>query len=129
MYYWQTWIAPGIAAFVNWALLESFARVMWKGDLLTSILLFFIAVLVFIVIYGFLLGFFGAWDENEMKELELAKQIGHRGLNYFTSVLYWAAQFAFKIKSPFIGKSKIDIWEQAQEEMDELDRMKKKLVI
>ena len=129
MYYWQTWIAPAIAALINWGLLEGFAKLMWKGDLVTSIVLFFCSVLIFIAFYGFLLGFFGAWDENEMKELELAKLIGHRGLNYYTTVIYYSAKLAYKIRSPFIGKSKIDLWEQAQEEMDELDRMKKKLVI
>jgi O-antigen/teichoic acid export membrane protein len=129
MYYWQTWIAPGLAALINWFLLESLAKVFWKGDLVTSIGLFFIAVLGFINVYGFLTGFLGAWDQNEMKELEYAVKIGHKAINFFNFVIYNSARLAFIIKSPFIGKSKIDIWEQAQKEMDELQQMKKKLIL
>ncbi len=129
MYFWQTWIAPAIAALLNWFLLESFAKWFWKMDLITSIGLFFFAVLGFINLYGFLLGFFGAWDENEMKELEFALKIGHKAINYFIFFVYHSARLAYIVKSPFIGKSKIDIWEQAQMEMEQLQLMKKKLTI
>jgi O-antigen/teichoic acid export membrane protein len=128
-YWWQLWIAPFIAAVINFVLLEFYAQLIWDGSILTSLVLFFTAIFIFLNVYSFLTGYLGAWDENELKELNLAVKISPKGLNLISGMIYFSARLGSRMKSPFVGRSKISLWEQAQVEMDELQKMKKTLTI
>jgi O-antigen/teichoic acid export membrane protein len=129
VYWWQVWFVPIIAAVGNYLLLESLARAVWDGGVVTSILLFFIAVLGFINVFSFFTGLLGGWDENEMNEIKLAIEIAPKFLSLFLRMIYFSARLGQKTKSPLVGRSRIDLWEAAQAEMEELQALKKQLIL
>ena len=83
----------------------------------------------FEAVFCFITGWLGAWDENEMAELKLAVDIAVKGLNFYIRLMYHSIRAGMRTPSPFVGRYRIDIWEEAQVEMDELQRMKKQLKI
>ncbi|HME55020.1 MAG TPA: lipopolysaccharide biosynthesis protein [Candidatus Lokiarchaeia archaeon] len=134
MYFFQNWIGPAIAAVVTYLTLNLVVSMIWNIStqilaIVSSILIFFLAVFGFVMLFCFITGWLGAWDENEMKELKLAVDIAVKGLNLYIKIIYYSIRAGMRTPSPFVGRSKIDIWEGAQVEMDELQRMKKKLVL
>jgi O-antigen/teichoic acid export membrane protein len=129
VYWWQVWATPLIAAVLNYLILESLARLIWDGGIFTSISLFFIAVLGFLNVYSFFMGVLGGWDENELNEMKLAIECSPKALSILLRMIHGSVRLGMKTKSPFVGKSKIDLWDAAQLEMEELQALKKQLVI
>jgi O-antigen/teichoic acid export membrane protein len=76
-YFWQSAGAPLLAAGLHYILMDQFSNLVWKGDQLTSILIFFVGVLPSLPVYMFLYGFFGGWDDATLNEFnEAAGMVG-----------------------------------------------------
>ena len=71
-YIWQSLIAPLLAGTAHYFVLSVITSFIWKGDQLTSVLIFFIGILPSFPLYMFLYGLFGGWDNETLAELKEA---------------------------------------------------------
>jgi len=71
-YVWQSLIAPLLAGAVHYGVIWWISGLIWKGDQITSVLIFLIGILPSFPLYMFLYGFFGGWDEATLAELKEA---------------------------------------------------------
>jgi O-antigen/teichoic acid export membrane protein len=67
---WQTLVAPLLAGAAHYGILYLINAYLWKGDQITSVLIFFIGILPSFPLYMFLYGLFGGWDEATLDELK-----------------------------------------------------------
>jgi hypothetical protein len=71
-YIWQSLVAPLLAGASHYGVLLLICGFIWKGDQITSVLIFFIGILPSFPLYMFLYGLFGGWDEDTLEELKSA---------------------------------------------------------
>jgi O-antigen/teichoic acid export membrane protein len=74
-YIWQSLVAPLLAGAAHYGILYLLNSFIWKGDQITSILIFLIGILPSFPLYMFLYGLFGGWDEATLAELKEAVAI------------------------------------------------------
>jgi hypothetical protein len=88
-YFWQSIAAPLLAGAVQYAILRWIGGLIWHEDQLTSILIFFIAILPSYPLYAFFYGLFGGWDDAGLAEVRRAANLSSfmRPL----ARLFWAA--------------------------------------
>ncbi|MBU2610779.1 MAG: hypothetical protein KJ606_07530, partial [Chloroflexi bacterium] len=125
-YLWQSLIAPLLAGAAHYGLLWWVTGYIWKGDQITSVLIFFIGVLPSFPVYMFLYGLFGGWDEATLAELGEAAALtgGVRGLARWG--IYAPTALGARI-SPLNGRFPITIRAAAMEEARMLTEEKVKL--
>jgi O-antigen/teichoic acid export membrane protein len=68
-YFWQSLGAPIVSGVVHFVLLSWLTDLIWKGDQITSILIFLIGILPSFPFYMFFYGLFGGWDTGTLEEL------------------------------------------------------------
>ena len=73
-----------IATAAHYAVLRWVGGLLWKNDQITSILIFFIAILPSFPLFAFFYGLFGGWDDATLNELGRAA-----GLSSFLRPLAW----------------------------------------
>ncbi len=71
-FFWQSLAAPLMAAGVHFVIMDRVAALLWHGDQLTSMLIFFIGVLPSLPVYMFLYGLAGGWDDATLAEFREA---------------------------------------------------------
>ncbi len=71
-YIWQSLVAPLLAGAVHFGILSLINGFLWKGDQISSVLIFFIGILPSFPLYMFLYGLFGGWDRDTLEELKSA---------------------------------------------------------
>jgi O-antigen/teichoic acid export membrane protein len=128
---WTSFIAPGIAALITFIFLRFASLFVWEiplGDKIINVLLIFVVgIFGFIYFFAFLVGFFGGFDENTLKEFKRASaMIG--GIGVFTKILYKVTYIGCKI-SPLHNRFKITIFETAMNEAYTLTLEKESLKI
>ena len=69
---WQSLVAPLFAGAAHYGILMLINSFLWKGDQITSVLIFLIGILPSFPLYIFLYGFFGGWDKDTLEELKSA---------------------------------------------------------
>ena len=69
-YIWQSLVAPLLAGATHYGILMVIDSFIWKGDQITSVLIFFIGILPSFPLYMFLYGLFGGWDKDTLDELK-----------------------------------------------------------
>ncbi len=69
---WQSLVAPLLAGAAHFGFLSLINRFIWKGDQITSVIIFFIAILPSFPVYMFFYGLFGGWDKDTLEELRNA---------------------------------------------------------
>lgn len=113
-YFWQSLFAPILAGGAHYLLLRWFTGLIWKPDQVSSVLIFFIGILLSFPIFAFLYGLFGGWDKDTLHELRMAVDLS----NFMRPVswLFWAANAAGAHLSPLHGRFPIDIRDEALEE-------------
>ena len=85
-YAWQSLIAPVLAGAAHYGLLWLVNGLIWKGDQITSVLIFLIGILPSFPAYMFLYGLFGGWDPETLAELKEAVAL--------TGPMRWFARWA-----------------------------------
>ncbi|MDO9131154.1 MAG: hypothetical protein Q7U34_14935, partial [Anaerolineales bacterium] len=125
-YVWQSLVAPLLAGAAHYGLLWWVTGYIWKGDQITSVLIFFIGVLPSFPVYMFLYGLFGGWDEATLAELRDAAAL--------TGGMRWLARWGIYAPtalgahiSPLNGRFPITIRAAAMEEARLLTEEKVKL--
>ena len=71
-YFWQSLGAPIAAGVRHYAILRWVTGLIWRGDQITSVLIFLIAILFSFPLYAFLYGLAGGWDDGTLGELQEA---------------------------------------------------------
>jgi O-antigen/teichoic acid export membrane protein len=123
----HNFIAPGLAAVVVGGFNYLLLQLIFPSNLLLTIILFLVAVFSSLFLYLFLLGFFGGWDDNTLKQFE-------RGLNVITFVgklfrtFYKTAELGHRC-CPIKNKFQVTVYDAAMAEARELTLEKRKLVI
>jgi O-antigen/teichoic acid export membrane protein len=69
-YIWQSLVAPLLAGASHYGIILWISGLIWKGDQITSVLIFLIGILPSFPLYMFLYGLFGGWDEATLAELK-----------------------------------------------------------
>lgn len=125
-YFWQSIGAPVLAAGVHYLLMDQLSALIWQGDQITSIIIFFIGVLPSLPVYMFLYGLFGGWDDATLTEFrEAAAMTGPvRGMVDWLMVKPTALGARV---SPINGRFPISIREAAMAQARELTEEKVKL--
>lgn len=106
-YFWQSLAAPALAGGVHFLFLRWLTGLIWTQDQVSSVLIFFIGILLSFPIFMFLYGFFGGWDDATLMELKEAA-----GLSSFMKPLawlFWASTALGARISPLHGRFPIDI--------------------
>lgn len=67
-YFWQSLAAPLLAGAVHYFILRWLTGLIWKGDQVTSIIIFFIGILPSYPLFAFLYAFAGGWDDDTLEE-------------------------------------------------------------
>ncbi|MHA1371142.1 MAG: hypothetical protein ACTSWN_13065 [Promethearchaeota archaeon] len=127
-YFWVVWISPALSAACVYLLMEFvIAPLIWSGDLITTAILFLIAIFGGFYLYSFISGVLGHWDDNTLYELDKAtkmvKIVGFLARSMFKSI-----RAGTKI-SVLHGKYPIDIYNDAIREAHELEIEKRILKI
>ncbi len=86
-YFWQSLGAPLLAGAAHFGILSLINNLLWKGEQMTSVLIFFIGILPSFPLYIFLYGLFGGWDEATLAELKEAVEI--------TGGTHWLTRWGF----------------------------------
>ncbi len=128
---WTAFIAPILAAGVNFVILyfgvvKLFLNIFGVG-IISAMLLFVVGMFLMEFIYSFVLGLFGGFDDNTLKELDLATSMV-TGVSFFARAYYWCAYAGCKI-SPLHNKFPVKVFELAMKEAEELTKIKKKIVL
>jgi O-antigen/teichoic acid export membrane protein len=125
-YPWQSLVAPLLAGGVFYVILRLIGNLVWKGDQVSSILLFFIAILPAYPIYAFLYAFFGGWEDDTLEEVHRAAELSNF-MRPMARLFYAASHLGARI-SPLHGRFKIPIRQEALAEAASLTRERVDLV-
>ncbi|MFX1390207.1 MAG: oligosaccharide flippase family protein [Promethearchaeota archaeon] len=133
IYFFKTFIAPAIAAILNFLVLFFVSEIIWMiplGDkIINTALLFILGIFIFMFFYAFLDGLLGGYDTNTLEEFKRAtSMVTTRGVRFFPKTMYKLAKLGSKI-SPFYNKFKIDIYKDAMKEAYDLTLEKRILKI
>lgn len=129
---WQTYIAPLLAAVVNWLILKGIlflvVDVIFGGEnnIINAVILFVIGMFGMEYVYAFLMGLFGGFCDNTLEELDLATEMV-TGVHGLTRFYYKMVAAGAKI-SPLHNKFKVKVYEAAWKEAEELTAIKKRVV-
>ncbi|HNS52071.1 MAG TPA: hypothetical protein PKO09_12920 [Anaerolineae bacterium] len=113
-YFWQSLVAPLLAGAANYLLIRRVGGLLWRGDQLTSILVFFIGILPSYPFFAFFYGLAGGWDDATLGELRRAVDLS--GFMRPLAWVFWRATALGAQVSPLHGRFPIDIFEAAQDE-------------
>ncbi len=71
-FFWQSIAAPLLAAGAHFLLLDRLSALIWQGDQITSMVIFFIGVLPSLPVFMLLYGLAGGWDDATLTEFREA---------------------------------------------------------
>jgi O-antigen/teichoic acid export membrane protein len=125
-YFWQSLIAPLLAGLVHYGILRWVTGLIWQNEQLTSILIFFIALVPSYPIFAFLYAFFGGWDDDTLAEVKRAASMA--SFMKPLAWLFWAASALGTRISPLHGRFPIRIRTAALEEAKALEAERVSLV-
>jgi O-antigen/teichoic acid export membrane protein len=113
-FFWQSLGAPLLAGSAHFLLVRWFTGLIWRGDQVTSMLIFLIGLLFSYPFFTFFYGLFGGWDDATLDELRQAADLASfmRPL----ARLFWAASSLGARISPLHGRFPITIRQAALEE-------------
>lgn len=118
-YFWQSIAAPVLAAGAHFGLMSLVAGLIWQGDEITSMLLFFIGLLPSLPFYMFFYALFGGWDVDTLAELKEAIELTGFLRKFAYAMFYLPSQWGAKI-SPLHNRFPITIRAAAMAEAQSL---------
>lgn len=110
-YFWQSIGAPVLAGLAHYAILRWVTGLIWQNEQITSIVIFFIALVPSYPIFAFLYAFFGGWDDETLEEVRLAASLA--SFMKPLAWLFWAASRLGARLSPLHGRFPIGIRAEA----------------
>jgi O-antigen/teichoic acid export membrane protein len=125
-FFWQSLGAPLLSGIIHYMFLSGVTRLIWKGDQLTSVLIFLIGVLPSFPVYMFLYGLFGGWDSGTLTELRDSVSLTG-GVRWITNWGFYQPTAMGARLSPINNRFPITIRDSAVEEARLLTEEKVKL--
>ena len=125
-YFWQSIGAPILAGLAHYAILRWVTGLIWRNEQITSIVIFFIALVPSYPIFAFLYAFFGGWDEDTLTEVRRAASLA--SFMKPLAWLFWAASNLGARISPLHGRFPIGIRKDALAEARALEAERVSLV-
>jgi O-antigen/teichoic acid export membrane protein len=113
-YFWQSLGAPLLAGAVHYVILRWLTGLIWQGEQITSVIIFFIGILLSFPLFAFLYALFGGWDDATLGELRRSADLA--GFMRPFARLFWGASALGARLSPLHGRFPIDIRPAAVEE-------------
>ncbi len=123
---WQSLTAPLLAGAAHFAIMSWVAHILWTGDQISSMAIFFIGVLPSFPIFMFLYGLAGGWDQATLDELAKAASMAGLIRPLARWGLYAPSALGARI-SPLNGRFPITIRAEAMAEAALLTDEKVKL--
>ncbi len=124
-YFWQSLGAPLLAGATHYAVLRWVTGLLWKGDQISSVLIFFIGILPSYPLFAFFYGLYGGWDDGTLLDLERAVRLS--GFMRPLSWLFWKATALGARISPLHGRFPVDIRAAALADAESLMRERVRL--
>jgi O-antigen/teichoic acid export membrane protein len=125
-YFWQSIVAPLLAGLAHFGVLRWVTGFIWQGEQITSIIIFFIAIVPSYPLFAFFYALFGGWDEDTLSELHRA--VGLSSFMKPLAWLFWAASTLGARLSPLHGRFPITIYQAALAEARLLENERVSLV-
>ena len=125
-YFWQSLGAPLLAGLTHYAILRWVTGLIWQKEQITSIIIFFIALVPSYPIFAFLYALFGGWDDDTLAEVRRAA--GMASFMKPLAWLFWAASAMGARLSPLHGRFPISIRAEALAEAKTLEAERVSLV-
>jgi len=113
-YFWQSLAAPVLAGAANYLAIRWIGGLIWQGDQVTSIVIFFIGILPSYPLFAFCYGLAGGWDDSTLAELRRAVDLS--GFMRPLAWLFWKATALGARLSPLHGRFAIGIYQAAMDE-------------
>jgi O-antigen/teichoic acid export membrane protein len=126
-YFWQSAAAPVVAAVGYYLFLSGVANLIWQGDEITSIVLFFIALVPFMPVFFFFYALAGGWDIAGLEEVEEASRMAGLMRPIVNVIFIIPSNWGARI-SPLHNRFPITMRELAVAEAASLTEEKVKLV-
>ncbi len=125
-YFWQSLGAPLLAGAAHYLVLRWLTGLVWQGDQITSVLIFFIGILPSFPLFAFFYALFGGWDDATLAEVRRAVDL--TGFVRPLAWLFWGASALGARLSPLHGRFPITIRPTALEEARSLTEERVKLI-
>lgn len=125
-YFWQSIGAPLLAGLAHYGILRWVTGLIWRNEQITSIIIFFIALVPSYPVFAFLYAFFGGWDNGTLEELHQAASLA--SFMKPLAWLFWAASALGARISPLHGRFPISIRAEALAEAKALESERVSLV-
>ena len=125
-FFWQSIAAPLLAAGVHYLIMNEISALIWQGDQITSIIIFFIGVLPSLPVFMFLYGLFGGWDNATLAEFREASRMTGPVRGMVDWLMVKPTALGARL-SPLNNRFPISIREAAMEEARSLTEEKVKL--
>ncbi|MBO9371390.1 MAG: hypothetical protein J7575_09950, partial [Chloroflexi bacterium] len=125
-YFWQSLGAPLLAGTAHYLVLRWLTGLIWQGDQITSVLIFFIGILPSFPLFAFFYALFGGWDEETLTEVRRAVNL--TGFVRPLAWLFWGASALGARLSPLHGRFPITIRPTALEEARSLTEERVRLI-
>lgn len=125
-YFWQSLSAPLLAAGTHYLLMDRFSALIWQGEQITSIVIFFVGILPSLFVFMFLYGIFGGWDDETLAEFVDAAAMTGPLRGVVTWLMVKPSIMGAKL-SPLHGRFAITIRAAAMDEARSLTEEKVKL--
>jgi hypothetical protein len=120
-------IAPIFSAIFLFSILEVIFSFIWKGEIITSLIILIIGVILGLYFYAFIYGLIGGFDDGTLSEFKRATGMA-KGVWIFAKPLWQITALGARL-SPLHNKFPITIFDEAQIEAKSLTEEKKELVI
>jgi O-antigen/teichoic acid export membrane protein len=127
IYFWQTLAAPLISAAAQYFFLSLIAKLVWQGDDISSIVLFFIGLLPAMPVFFFFYALAGGWDDAGLEEIAEASQMSGFLRPVVKIVFTFPSRWGARL-SPLHGRFPIKMRPLAMEEARLLTEERVKLV-
>jgi O-antigen/teichoic acid export membrane protein len=123
----HNFIAPGLSAFILYFYSKMLVYYLDRGTILSSIEIFGCSVFGGLMIYLFLVGFFGGWDSNTIGQFKRGLEVV-KFTNAFFLIFYKVTALGHRL-CPWRNRFTVKEFETATAEAKELTSEKKKLVM
>ena len=114
LYAWPALVAPLLAGVVHYAILRWLTGLIWRGDQITSVLVFFVGIFLSFPLFAFLYGLFGGWDEAGLGELRRGAELAGP-MRPLAQAFWWSSQLGARV-SPLRGLAAIGVQRAAERE-------------
>jgi len=102
IHWWQSILAPLLAGTVNFFVLRTLVELIWQPEQVVSAVLFFVAMVPALPLFSFWSGIFGGWDDQGVRELEIATGMSSLA-KPIAYLVYWGTALGARI-SPLHGR-------------------------